>query len=464
MSENSYKINSLIGKSRIGGVYVADDSKLDRKVALRRFFDLDNRIDFTGHKEEFLEVAHSLINLQHVNLVRVLDAGEDEDGVFLVSELLEGESIYKAIKKGAIEVHEVVELARQILDAFSMAHTQGFYHGALSPRSILMAPRARGGYRYVILDMGLERLAPFIKGDDVRLTMMCDQAILAPELFDGSEPTAQADLYMLGQIVYLCLIAGHPYGGLSIEEAREKHSQGLPPITEYTPDVPQELQDWLSKVTAVNPEDRPASAVEALNLLPQIQHRPAIATPAPMQKSDVVTGNPIKTSPYPVTTEGISKATAPVPITAPNGVQSITASIPIYSPTVNKSTKPVTVTVPTAGLAEETMRVTLKASDISTSDESVLAQPQQASTSVTPVLGAVAIQPQSGELAPEFAKLGKKQSSKAMVIVIGILVGIAALLAFLIYSETKAVFGDDISMSFEVETKSLINEETADGL
>ena len=157
---------------------MADDSKLDRKVALRRFFDLDNRIDFTGHKEEFLEVAHSLINLQHVNLVRVLDAGEDEDGVFLVSELLEGESVYKAIKKGAIEVHEVVELARQILDAFSMAHTQGFYHGALSPRSILMAPRARGGYRYVILDMGLERLAPFIKGDDVRLTMMCDLSLI----------------------------------------------------------------------------------------------------------------------------------------------------------------------------------------------------------------------------------------------------------------------------------------------
>ena len=99
------------------------------------------------------------------------------------------------------------------------------------------------------------------------------------------------------------------------------------------------------------------------------------------------------------------------------------------------------------------MRVTLKASDININDEPVLAQPQQDSTSATPVPGAVAVQPQPGELAPEFAKLGKKQSLKAMFIVIGILVGIAALLAFLIYSETKAVVGDDISMYFEVEAK-----------
>jgi len=381
MSENRYEVSSLIGKGRTGGVYVANDNKLERKVALRRFFDEGSRIDFTKCKDDFLDVARSLINLQHANIARVLDTGEDEDGVYIISELLEGKSLYEEAEKSAMEVHEVVELARQMLDALSVIHDQGLYHEALTPRSILMTPQARGGYRYMILDTGLTKLAPLIEGENVRLEMMADHAILAPELFDGSESNAQADLYMLGQIMYFCLAGGHPYEGLSAEGAKEKHLQGLPPIKEFNKDVPQELQEWLSVLTDINPAGRPDSAVEALQKLPQIKHKPVIPAPAPMTESEVVSGNPIKPSPVPISAESISKATAPVPITAPSGVQSITAPIPIYSPGASRATKSIDVSKQSASpkvaketmrvnlkapsLGQETMRVTLKASDVS---------------------------------------------------------------------------------------------------
>ena len=67
MSENRYEITKLLGKGRTGGVYEAEDGNLNRKVAMRRFFDQGNVVDFSQHKEEFLQVAQSLSNLQHPN-------------------------------------------------------------------------------------------------------------------------------------------------------------------------------------------------------------------------------------------------------------------------------------------------------------------------------------------------------------------------------------------------------------
>ena len=270
MSDNRYEITRLLGKGRTGGVYEAEDKNLNRKVAMRRFFDQGNQFDFAQHKEDFLQVARSLGNLQHPNLLRVFDAGVDEDGGYVVSQLLEGESLHEETKKGAMPLDTVLELAKQMLDAFSMAHDIGYFHGALTPDSILMVPRARGGYRYVILDMGLSRLAPLIQGKDSFLAVMADRAILSPELFDGGTADARADLYMLGQILYMCIAGGHPIGGLSVEEARKKHLKGLPSIKKYNNDVSRGMAEWLSILIAVDPADRPTSAVEALRTLQQI--------------------------------------------------------------------------------------------------------------------------------------------------------------------------------------------------
>ena len=359
MSKGRYEINSLIGKGRTGGVYIADDVKLQRKVAMRRFFDSENRIDFTDYKNEFLEVANSLGSVQHSNLSRVFDAGIDDDGAYIISELIKGETLHKELKKGVMEVHEVVELARQMLDALSLLHSQEVYHGALTPRSIFMSPRARGGYRYIILDMGLTKLAPYIKGEDAHLSLMSDHAISAPELFDGSDLNDRVDMYMLGQIIYLCLAGGHPYGGLTATEAKDMHLQGLPPIEEYNSEVPAELEDWLMKVTAPKPEDRFGNAVEALNALPNIPHQPKLA-PAPIKK--ISEANLVKKNTKPVKKVSISKVTAPVPITAPNGMNSITAPVyatgvatPTNSPSSPSDTSSATIVEDTTvNLAEDT--------------------------------------------------------------------------------------------------------------
>lgn len=282
MIEERYEIIKLLGKGRTGGVYEAEDTNLGRKVALRRFFAQSKTTDIAEYKTDFENVTHALSALQHPNLLRVYDAGVDNDGAFIISQLLEGETLHDKIKDGPICNWEAYDIAQQMLDALSTAHSEGFVHGAITPGSIILSPRARGGFLYVILDMGLSRLAPLIQEKDSILSIMADPAILAPELFDGGIATEQADLYMLGHIIYMCLAGGHPFGGVSALEAQKMHQLGLPSVLEYNANVPEDFRIWIEKLIQLNPENRPASAVEALNSLPKVP-RPARAQSTQVQ-------------------------------------------------------------------------------------------------------------------------------------------------------------------------------------
>ncbi|MFT5904757.1 MAG: serine/threonine protein kinase [Cryomorphaceae bacterium] len=276
MIEERYEIIKLLGKGRTGGVYEAEDTNLGRKVALRRFFAQSKQTDLEEYKTDFENVTHALSALQHPNLLRVYDAGVDQDGAFIISQLLKGDTLHDKIKDGPIPIWEVYDLAQQMLDALSTAHSEGFVHGAITPGSILMSPRARGGFLYVILDMGLSRLAPLIQGKDSILSIMADPAILAPELFAGGIANERADLYMFGHILYMSIAGGHPFGGVPALEAEKMHQAGLPPLQQYNVNVPEDFRLWIEKLIQLNPDDRPASAVEALNSLPKVQ-RPSNA-------------------------------------------------------------------------------------------------------------------------------------------------------------------------------------------
>ncbi len=271
MDKERYSIIKLLGKGRTGGVYEAMDSNLDRKVALRRFFAQTKDTKLDEYKTDFEKVAQSLSALQHPNLLRVYDAGVDSDGAYIISQLLQGEILNDhVIQNGPMPYWVVHDLAQQMLDALSSSHEAGFVHGAITPGSIILSPRARGGFLYVILDMGLSRLAPLIQGKDSILSIMADPAILAPELFNGGNATERADLYMLGHILYMALAGGHPFAGVPAIEAEKMHQEGLPPIQQYAQDVPEDFRIWLEKLTQFDPDERPASAVEALGLLPKV--------------------------------------------------------------------------------------------------------------------------------------------------------------------------------------------------
>ncbi len=311
MSEERYEIIKLLGKGRTGGVYEAEDTLLGRKVAMRRFFSQSSFSDVSEHQEEFVTVAQSLSALQHPNLLRVFDAGVDEDGAFIISQLLKGDTLHNRLKEGALPLADVYDLAQQMLDALSAAHQAGFIHGAITPGSIMMTPRARGGFLYVILDMGLCRLAPLIQGEDSVLAMMADPALLAPELFDGSAADERADLYMLGHLLYMSLAGGHPFAGHSLEECAKLHKEGLPPLSEYAADAPPEFIAWIDKLCQIQPENRPENVAQALNSLPEISIPPRTQSgPIPIMPAAATTAAPATNIPTNPTAGGRIPPTA----------------------------------------------------------------------------------------------------------------------------------------------------------
>ncbi len=315
MEQERYEIVKLLGKGRTGGVYEAEDTVLGRRVAMRRFYDTEGDSDHTGWEDQFVEIATSLCAIQHPGIATVYDAGVDDDGAYIISQLLSGEPLSDRLQQGPINEWDVYQMTEGILDAMSVAHEAGFIHGAFNPSSIMRVPRASGGYRNLIVDMGLNRLAPLIQGADSSFALMAEPTMMAPEQFDGTPATVQSDLYMVGQFTYICLIGGHPFGGKSLDEAEEAHrSEQLRPLYKYDSGVSRELSDWVDKLIEKDPAKRPQTVREAMECMPRLKK------PGDYNKRSQVSGAaPSNLSNGPATslTEGNKSATATTHLNAP---------------------------------------------------------------------------------------------------------------------------------------------------
>ena len=295
MEEKRYEIKQLIGKGRTGGVYKAEDKVLSRKVALRRFYDVNaNSSEYT---EEFMVLNQQLGAIQHPELLSIFDAGVDDEGPYLVSQFIEGVRFYDVVlEKQKLDPYDLCDFARQILEALATAHDAGVHHGALNPNSILCVERPRGGYQYIIMDLGLARLESLILGEKSAESTMADPSFMAPEMFESGVTNAKSDLYMIGQLCFYAFVGGHPYADKNYEESRQAHQEAVPPLSQFREDTPPELEAWVSQLTDLNPAARPDSLLDAVKNMPAFE-RPLHQTTAyihnaPAQLTSVVTQTP----------------------------------------------------------------------------------------------------------------------------------------------------------------------------
>ncbi len=264
-----YEIIKLIKKDPAGAVYLAQDTTLGRKVIFRH---IDNVPD-TGRSGEWTEQFNSfsgkLCALQHPNLLTIYDVSVDGDGGNIVTQHVESESLTERLDNGPLRQIGVYGMASDTLEALHAAHTSGVYHGALHTASVRRLPKATGGHRYLIVDLGLNTLASMLKGEEIRID---DPVLLAPELHEKNAiPDARADLFMLGQLCYTALAGGHPFAGKSPEQCAAAYLAGeLPLLAEYAPEVQQDFSGWIASLTAGDAAERPASAEEAMASLQAI--------------------------------------------------------------------------------------------------------------------------------------------------------------------------------------------------
>ena len=265
-TENRYKIIHLLSKDAAGGMYLAEDTMLGRKVVYRHM-----DVDAGGNRssswaEEMATYAGKLCAFQHPNIITIYDVPIDETGFSLVTQYVEGETLAERLKEGPLREFGAYRMAHDLLEALHTAHDAGVYHGALHTGSIKRLPRATSGFRYLILDLGLNTLATMVKGEDIHIA---DPVLLAPELHsDNPEPDESSDLFMVGQLCYTALAGGHPFSGRPAEECAPAHLAGeLPPLTDYRPDLNPDFAAWVMKMCSGNRSDRPASIDDAADAL-----------------------------------------------------------------------------------------------------------------------------------------------------------------------------------------------------
>ena len=255
MIANRYIINKKLGEGGMADVYLAQDSFLNREVAikiLRGKLSLDPVALLRFQRE-----ANAASRLNHPNIVEIYDVGEDKGQHYIVMEYIRGKSLKELIsQRGAMDQQEAIQIMDQLLCAIIEAHKNNIIHRDIKPQNILV----KDDGTVKIADFGIATVS-----DAVQLTqadtVLGSVHYLAPELARGEIATFQSDIYSLGITFYELLTGKVPYTGEAPVQIAMKHMrEELPSVREFNPSVPQAMENIIIRATAKNKNHRYKSA------------------------------------------------------------------------------------------------------------------------------------------------------------------------------------------------------------
>jgi eukaryotic-like serine/threonine-protein kinase len=261
-------------------------------------------------RERFRREAKAAQKLAHPNIIEIFDQGELEDGsLFLVMELLEGETLADVVARGKVALEKTLPIAIQIARALARAHDLEVIHRDLKPENVFLAETLDGGDFVKLLDFGIARSM-----QDMRLTgageVFGTPQYMAPERITSIDAGPAADLYALGVMLYEMLSGQLPFDAPDIAGFFVKHLKETPvPVRQKQPSVPAELDRLVSDLLAKEVKDRPVDAHRVHNDLLRIAG--ALGVRIPMEIGEVLESSrgPAKTLP-PVAIDRWVKRTA----------------------------------------------------------------------------------------------------------------------------------------------------------
>ena len=259
----------------MGAVYCARDERLGRDVAIK-LLRSDLASDVVA-RQRFLREGQIAGQIVHPNVVRTYDAGDDPAGPYLVQEFLEGTTLDQAIP---LPPRQAAAILRPIADALGHIHDRGYVHCDVKPQNIFL----RDNGTPALLDFGIARA----EGSDTT-ALFATPHYLAPERVQGAPPTAAADLYALGIVLYHMVAGRPPFEGSAVPAIIQQHIEQLvPPLAVADPSA-RVLDRIIARLTAKRPEDRYSSTAELENDLATVEHSALHAQPtvsiAPMGAS-----------------------------------------------------------------------------------------------------------------------------------------------------------------------------------
>ncbi len=257
-----YRLLSVLGEGGMGTVFLAEDMRLPREVAIK-VVRLDLNAD-PGIRLRFVREANTLARLSHPGVTALFDAGELDDGsLFLVMERLHGSDLGAFLARdGRGTPAQVAEVARQAGSALAASHRAGIVHRDVKPANLVLSSHA-GGLRLKVVDFGLARAAEPGRGLTKTGMVVGTPAYMAPEQVTDGELSASTDLYALAAVVWEALTGLRLVRAEAVGSIFNEILNGAPsPPSLHRPSLPPEVDALVLAALAKEPGERPLDAEE----------------------------------------------------------------------------------------------------------------------------------------------------------------------------------------------------------
>lgn len=265
-----YEILEPLGKGGMGEVFLAQDTVLDRKVAIK-FLPEETQKDPTA-RMRLLREAKAAASLDHPFICKIYETGEFDGTVFIVMEYIEGKDLKGKLEEGTLPLRDSLQMALEIAEALEEAHEKGIVHRDLKPANVMLTPRGH----VKVMDFGLAK--HFLPKGEEEITKTLTQtsvteqggivgtiAYMSPEQARGDEVDAKSDIFSLGIIIYEMTTGRHPFSKDSPLETLTSILRDSTPSVNIKPRMMNPiLSPILRKALAKEPENRYESISELI--------------------------------------------------------------------------------------------------------------------------------------------------------------------------------------------------------
>ena len=260
--DERYRVTRRLARGGMATVYVAQDERLDRPVALKVMH--PHLADSAAFVERFRREARSAARIVHPGVVSVFDQGIVTGQGFLVMELIDGTNLRQLLRaQGAFTIPQALRYTTDTLEALRAAHRVGVIHRDIKPENILVPTDGPAK----VTDFGLARAASEVSMSSTG-NMLGTVAYIAPEIATTAEADARSDIYSVGIMLYEMLTGAVPWAGESPLQIASHHvSDNVPSPSATQPWIPREIDDLVAALTAREPANRPADASDAIDLV-----------------------------------------------------------------------------------------------------------------------------------------------------------------------------------------------------
>ena len=289
-----------------------------------------------GATASLLKEATALCSVNHPHIVTVFDAGIDDDGPYVVMELLSGRTLDEMIERATLTAEDFREVAIQSQEALIAAQDLDIVHRDLKPTNVMVTWLPSGKFQVKLVDFGLAKFTPkpSVQTIDHGDAVFGSIHFMAPEQFERTPLDKRTDMYAMGCLYYYCLTGRFPFDGETAPQVMAAHLQhSVTPLQELRPDVPAWMNEWVMWHINRNMDDRPVDARQSLEhwLNCEVQGQ-SMPIPEPTQPAESITQpedlHPpdLNETPHGRRSGPVSTITAPQTILPPEGRPSIHTS------------------------------------------------------------------------------------------------------------------------------------------